>query len=439
MAKKKIDPLIGKIEREFTFGQFISYNCAYDFIRDLEDLKNEIADIASSSPERAVALYEVFLHGCTEKIEEMDDSSGGMGMFFSDLFCSWVAVRQKANCSAEDTLDLIKKWQEKDDYCLCYDLEKELIKVFNKKTLDLLKNRTLAGIEKGMASSKKGDLSLLPYEVRSKVELIKQIYDQKNNSKKYIEFVEKYGVTKDDCECIAKIFHRKKKYAEALEWVEKGLDSGTKKGKASSSAYQLIDLKKDLLSKLGNNDEALEMAWVDFKKHPSSYSYSDLMEYVPKQANKNWHEKVISFIKDGPIEPIFDICAKTKEYEVLVGRILKSSDQSLESLGHYSTGKVAEALIKKFPKAAAKVYRAQGVRIVKSKKSKYYHIAWEHFEMTKKLYHKTGQDSEWTKLVEEMVREHSRKSSFIGGFKEIVAGTKKKELSFAERAAKRWD
>jgi hypothetical protein len=35
--------------------------------------------------ERAVTLYELFLAGCYEKAEELDDSSGGFGMFVEGL------------------------------------------------------------------------------------------------------------------------------------------------------------------------------------------------------------------------------------------------------------------------------------------------------------------------------------------------------------------
>ena len=92
MAKTKSDPLIDTIERKLNLGQYISYKYAHDFIHDLEEAKQNIDDLIKEEPERAVRLYEVFLHGCTEKIEEMDDSGGNMGMFFEDLFCSWPPI-----------------------------------------------------------------------------------------------------------------------------------------------------------------------------------------------------------------------------------------------------------------------------------------------------------------------------------------------------------
>ena len=81
--KRNVDPLISQIERALDLGEFISYNQSWDFVRDLESTKRKI-DVLMESGEadRAVRLYEMFLSGCYEKVEEIDDSGGNLGMFF---------------------------------------------------------------------------------------------------------------------------------------------------------------------------------------------------------------------------------------------------------------------------------------------------------------------------------------------------------------------
>lgn len=87
--RMNIDPLISRIELVLDLGQFISYNQSWDFVHDLEDMKNKIDDLMESGEaDRAVRLYEMFLSGSYEKVEEIDDSSGNLGMFFQDLFLS---------------------------------------------------------------------------------------------------------------------------------------------------------------------------------------------------------------------------------------------------------------------------------------------------------------------------------------------------------------
>jgi len=115
--KRNVDPLISQIERVLDLGQFISYNQSWDFVHDLEHIKDKIDDLVESGEaDQAVRLYEMFLSGCYEKAEEIDDSSGNLGMFFQDLFLSWIKTRQKAGHAAEETVGEILNWMENDEY-----------------------------------------------------------------------------------------------------------------------------------------------------------------------------------------------------------------------------------------------------------------------------------------------------------------------------------
>lgn len=71
------------------------------------------------------------MSGCYEKMDECDDSDGNMGMFFDDLFCDWVKARQKAGYPATETVGQILKWKKNDDYGLCFEIEKEVVKVLD--------------------------------------------------------------------------------------------------------------------------------------------------------------------------------------------------------------------------------------------------------------------------------------------------------------------
>ena len=91
--RRNKDQLIPSIERALRPGYFISYNRSWEFISDLEPVKKKIdALVAAGEAERAVGLFEIFLAGCYEKIEEVDDSGGSLGDFFQTLFASWIKV-----------------------------------------------------------------------------------------------------------------------------------------------------------------------------------------------------------------------------------------------------------------------------------------------------------------------------------------------------------
>jgi len=88
---------------------------------EVEELKEALTEKIDDLTEpgeagRAVRLYELFLSGCYEKADEIDDSSGNLGMFFQDLFLSWIKARQKAGHAAEETVGEILNWMENDEY-----------------------------------------------------------------------------------------------------------------------------------------------------------------------------------------------------------------------------------------------------------------------------------------------------------------------------------
>ena len=134
--RKKSDPLISVIERVLDLGEFIPYNRSWDFVRSLEDVKHKIdALVKDGQAERAVSLYELFLCGCYEKADEIDDSGGNLGMFFENLFCAWINARQKAKYDPEETVQNILRWMDNDDYGFCYNIESNVVKALNKKSV----------------------------------------------------------------------------------------------------------------------------------------------------------------------------------------------------------------------------------------------------------------------------------------------------------------
>ena len=138
-TRRKKDDWIKKLESTLRLGDFIRYNECWDYVSDLESLLGEFIDLLDQGePELAVELFELFLSGCYEKMEEIDDSGGNMGMFFTDLFCAWIQARQSAGSNPEETVDQLLSWRRKDNYGVCYNIEADpqtlgriLIKVCN--------------------------------------------------------------------------------------------------------------------------------------------------------------------------------------------------------------------------------------------------------------------------------------------------------------------
>jgi len=60
-----------------------------------------------------------------------------VGMFFEELFCSWVEARQKARYADEETIHHILKWMDNDAYGFCCNIEQKLVKALNRQGLSL--------------------------------------------------------------------------------------------------------------------------------------------------------------------------------------------------------------------------------------------------------------------------------------------------------------
>ena len=201
----------------------------------------------------------------------------------------------------------------------------------------------------------------------------------------------------------------------------------------------LAKLKRDLLTKLGRGDEALDAAWSDYREHPSAYTYDDLMKYVPKSQRLQWHEKAIEAAMGADLHSVMHLLLKTKELDRLAELVRRTRDVDLEALSHYTTEPVAKKLEKPHPDLAARLWRAQGLRIVSGKKSKYYDAALSNFEQAKHCFERAGLEGEWSKTVHQVRADHHRKSSFMPGFERLLEGVgPSDEPSFLDRAKARW-
>ena len=441
--RKKIEPWVDAIEQALDLGRFISYNQSWDFVHDLEEVKGKIdALVEQGEAQNAVGLYEIFISGCYEKAEEIDDSGGNLGMFAQSLFISWLKARQKAKYRADETVKYLLNWIKNDNYGFCYKIEKDVAQNLNKEGFLLFRKHFQDQFDAAFAPFKDQDpkyISDYPSEVYRAVDVLKEIYIAKKDVKSYLVFCEAIIASPKDCENIAKLYRAKGRFSDALAWIEKGLALENQRQWGNHSTYGLDDMKRELLGKLGRKEEALESAWSDFQKHPGVYRYTELMKYIPKKDSRQWHQKAMQQAKKGELSDFIELCVKTKELEMLSGRIDLAKHEELERIGHYVTENAAKALAKRHIPAAAKIYRALGMRIIKSGKSKYYQYALEHFREARKLYEKSGQNRKWSAIVGNVRKNHSRKYSFIGDFEDIVSDKKPKTPdSFESKAKKRW-
>ena len=202
---------------------------------------------------------------------------------------------------------------------------------------------------------------------------------------------------------------------------------------------ELRELKRALLAKLGRPGDALQSAWSEFVAYPSTFTYKELMRYVPAKEKMSWHQKAMEASEKGDLSSQIDLWIEKKENDRLVSRLRRATDEELEDLSHFRTEPLARKLERSHPDISARVYRALCMRIVNAGKSKYYDAALDSIEHAKNCYVKAGLNAEWQAVVADVRARHSRKKGFMAGFEDIVSGAPKHiEPPFLERAKARW-
>ena len=431
------------IEAVLQPGCFIPDGASWSFIEDLEAVARQLQEVVRTDPMRAVPAYETFIAGCHEKAEELDDSSGSLGMFVESLFSGWITARQGAGADRDDMASRLLAWIDDDPYGFCDRLEDAAVKVLDRDGLRALERQVLARVEPldatPAASVDEAVRRKCSYAQRRYAEILRAVYLQQRAVAKYVELAERTGLTAADCEAIARLLQGKRQLEDALGWVERGIAVEKQARGGSSAGYKLDEMKRALLGKLGRGDEALASAWAKFQKSPHKYTYEELMRYVPKAERRAWHEKAMTATEAGKLSSAIELWLATGEQERLIDRLRRATDQELEDLSHFATEPAAKKLEKAEPAIVARLWRAQGMRIVSAKKSKYYDAALSNFERARDCYRRAGHDAQWQALVALLRQDHHRKVGFMAGFETLVAGQGPSEMpSFLDRARSRW-
>lgn len=436
--RKQIDPLEKAIEAALSPGRFISYNAAWSFMEDVQGVANDIGKIIQKEPARAARLHEIFIAACHEKADEIDDSSGNFGMLVEELFQGWIKARQGANFDPDETAISLISWMEDDPYGFCHDLERGVVKVLDKKGLAAFIQQIRAKFESAPTQDDK-EKRFSGYERRRWGGVLKTLLAVQRNVDAYIALCDQIGLEAKDCIAIAKIYKSRERAEDALVWIERGFKIARSERGKSYEEYELRELKRTLLVKIGRPKDALQSAWSEFEVHPSTFAYEELMRYVPNKEKTSWHQKAMAASEKGDLCSLIELWLMHKEFDRLVSYLHRITDDALEDLSHYRTEPLARKLERSHPDVSARVYRALCMRIVNAGKSKYYDAALGHIERAKKCYTKANLDTDWQAVVADVRKRHFRKKGFMAGFEDIVTGTPRHvEPPFLERAKARW-
>ena len=115
-----------------------------------------------------------------------------------------------------------------------------------------------------------------------------------------------------------------------MAWVERGAELCREDSRASSARLELTKLQCDLLAAIGRTAEALAIAWGEFERHPSQYTYADLMRFVAEPDRADWHGKAMEATRSADLHTLIDLLIAAKEIGRLADLIAGTPDQAFK-------------------------------------------------------------------------------------------------------------
>jgi len=288
-----------RMETALDPARYVPEHACFDYMADLEHVAAGLAGLVDTDPRLAVSLSETFVAGCTEKADEVDDSSGEFGSFVVGLVRGWVAARRAAGDRSDLTAARLLAWIDDDPYGFCHRLVQDVAEALDRPGRAALVAAVQGRFEAARsAAAGDGPQRAVPYQQRRWADALRALHATDADVDAYVRLVEKVGLTAADCHTIATTLAGLGEAEHALSWVERGLvlDSGTASG--SFARFDLADLKPRLLTDLGRAGEALAVVWADFCGHPDRFSFDHLMAFVPVGERVAWQEKAITTALD---------------------------------------------------------------------------------------------------------------------------------------------
>ncbi len=169
-------------------------------------------------------------------------------MLVEDLFRGWIKSRQAANHDPDETAKLLLSWMEDDPYGFCHDLDREVVKVLDKKGLEAFIRQIRSKFESALTQDDK-EKRFPEYARRRWGGALKTLLAGQRNVDAYIALCEQTELDAKDCMTIAKIYRSRRRPEDALSWVERGLEIARSDNRKSFGDHELQQMQRALLAR----------------------------------------------------------------------------------------------------------------------------------------------------------------------------------------------
>ena len=327
-----------RIETALDPGRYVPEDDCFGFVADLEHVVAGLAGLVATDPGQAVSLYETFVAGCTEKADEVDDSSGEFGSFVVGLVRGWVAARQAAGDRPDLTASRLLAWIDDDPYGFCHRLVQDVAEALDRPGRAALVAAVQVRFEAALpAATVDGPQRAVPYQQRRWADSLRALYAADVDVDAYVHLAEQVGLTAADCHADRHDAGRSRQGRSRrcpgsnADWC---WTAGTAGG--SFARFDLVELKPRLLADLGAAEEALAAVWADFCAHPDRLQLRPTGGVRAGGERVAWQEKAITTaLQTAGLRSLVELLVHTQQPERLADVIGGAPDTELETLTHY--------------------------------------------------------------------------------------------------------
>ncbi len=401
-------------------GRFIGpHRAVLRLIRKLEGIQAKIRRILKKGDsEEAVRLFWFFLVKASEKAPELAGSAGAFALFFESLFCDWVRARQAAGADPGETAGVYMAWSEKDGFGHFMDLHKQLARVLDPPGFQAFEGAVrekIASMDPG--EKRKG----LGYDRAHWVEVLKCFLAGRGDARGFLSFCRgEGGMEVGDFDTLAEILERRGKPVKALAWVEKGLLLSERKGGWGKGGLE--ERKKSLLKLLGWNGAVLALEWKAFRENPSLFGFEKLLEAAPREKRRWWRERALAVAEKGDVFSALRLFLGARDWDRLARVVERAKGRDLEDLDRPLARRAANALARRHPEQAARLFFVLALGRVEAGRTQGYPIALRDFQRSRDCYLAAGRERKWQALAEGVRRRFRAKWRFMEGFEKMAGG-----------------
>lgn len=202
---------------------FVDYYQMYDFVNELERTRESIQKMAGEFPEESSNILEIFIRKCISHYGKCDDSDGNYGEFIERLMNLHASTSSKFKCDQKKLAEWIIFQWENNDYGFGDKVLDVYAKALREEGLGILKDYFLPRfnrLDKSMTPKSRWDTG---YRYSSIKEILLHVYDLLCDNESFFNLAERKMLEADDYIILARKLIKLGRIDEAIEKCEEGL------------------------------------------------------------------------------------------------------------------------------------------------------------------------------------------------------------------------